>query len=269
MCCPPIFRLSREIRDLIYAYALFEPNGILYQTTRHGSTKLYVADKIFRAQKGVILQSLMRWRRWAWPDTLLAYENNRLKYVCHLFYYETKGLGLQLNCVVFKDFTYMNAAQQCVTLLSNVDQLRTVAILCSPESFATEYGKQNFLKLMDYCNKQPRLLVKIHVPYWSQANPNFVPLGLSYLATLRKDSSMISKLAQTTLVSYLSDSVLHLLTTTIQMPTNFRFFPREERFEPKVFERNCAKSFLVNRNTVTEATGNLTELARSWFNNGI
>jgi hypothetical protein len=66
--------LPRELRDMIYEYALTEDQGLL----------LVERDDTQKSFKGC---------RPTDPST----ESNCLKYVCRQLYYETKGLGLGLN----------------------------------------------------------------------------------------------------------------------------------------------------------------------------
>jgi hypothetical protein len=66
--------LPREIRDMIYEYALTEDQGLLL--VEHDDTQ-----KSFRGCRPTD------------PST----ESNCLKYICRQLYYETKGLGLGLN----------------------------------------------------------------------------------------------------------------------------------------------------------------------------
>ncbi|KAI4613932.1 hypothetical protein J4E80_006620 [Alternaria sp. BMP 0032] len=75
-----LLALPRELRDIIYEYALTEDEGLLL-FERRTLGEPYSSQRIFEG------------RRLTDPDV----ESNRLKYVCRQLYDETKGLGLGLN----------------------------------------------------------------------------------------------------------------------------------------------------------------------------
>ncbi|KAI4915123.1 hypothetical protein J4E90_005162 [Alternaria incomplexa] len=75
-----LLALPRELRDIIYEYALTEDEGLLL-FERRTLGEPYSSRRIFEG------------RRPTDPDV----ESNRLKYVCRQLYDETKGLGLGLN----------------------------------------------------------------------------------------------------------------------------------------------------------------------------
>jgi len=102
-----LLALPRELRDIIYEYALTEEGGLLLKDTY---------PKSFRGYRP--------YEHWV--------ESNRLKYVCRQLYHETKGLGLKLNDLAFrsyrqaKDFvaflaTCSAAQQQCIRKVTLCD----------------------------------------------------------------------------------------------------------------------------------------------------
>ncbi|KAI4680747.1 uncharacterized protein J4E84_007887 [Alternaria hordeiaustralica] len=80
-----LLALPRELRDIIYEYALTEDNGLLL-FERRTLGEPYSSRRIFEG------------RRPTDPDV----ESNRLKYVCRQLYHETKGLGLKLNVLAMQ-----------------------------------------------------------------------------------------------------------------------------------------------------------------------
>jgi hypothetical protein len=86
MSIPPpgpsrILALPRELRDIVYDYALTEDDGLLLVERSHPNAST-------RSFKGCSHNS----RNW---------DANRLQHVCRLLYAETKGLGLGLNELTF------------------------------------------------------------------------------------------------------------------------------------------------------------------------
>jgi hypothetical protein len=263
-----LFRLPRELRDQIYEYALYEPQGIIYLTTEKGSGKFY-RRTITRPRKHFINSLLRRSSHLTFVEGPHGVENNQLKYVCRRLYYETRMMDLRCNYIVFRDSPSSNAVQQSVMLFSRCSVLRRVNIMTTSESFFAEYGQDNLSALMGYCTSNPAIAVRLHIPYWSQANATFVLLGLSYLSTLRSDPSLMTQLARSTSVSYLCDSICELLSTTVTIPLNFRFFPREENFDLDVFQHGLRKSPLFGLPCTEAAIGDVRKLAERWFHSGL
>jgi hypothetical protein len=262
-----LFRLPRELRDQIYEYALYEPQGIIYRTNEEGSGKLY-RRTITRPRKHFI-NSLLRPSHLTLVEGTHGVENNQIKYVCRRLYYETRTMDLRLNYIILKDSAFLNAVKQSVLLFSRCSVIRRVTIMATPESLLAEYGQHNLSALMGYCTANPAIAVRFHIPYWSQQNASFVLLGLSYLSILRSDPSLMTQLARSTSVSYLCDSICELLSTTVTIPLNFRFFPREEHFDLDAFQHGLRKSPLFGLPCTEAAIGDVRKLAEQWFHNGL
>ncbi|PSN58615.1 hypothetical protein BS50DRAFT_82224 [Corynespora cassiicola Philippines] len=266
---PPVslLELPRELRDLIYDYALFEPRGLLCATSACGARKLYKrgdTHPAFRVRIGRILRYIRHL-----PRRLRCNEHNQLKYVCWTLYEETVALSVRLNCIVFQDSSTMNAVQQSVDYAHRCSTLRRVAIMCSPSTFSAEYNQPSFSTLMEHCSARPELLARIHIPYWSQTDPNFILVGLSYLSLLRSDRALIALVARIASVSFLSDSTPTFLTTAVRIPRNFRFFPREESFDRLIFERAWRRNHLLSQPSTQAALGDFCRLAEGWFETGL
>jgi hypothetical protein len=193
------FQLPREIRDQIYTYALYDGDGLQYRTCTNEFGRLH---KISRTSS--ITGQITRWlRQYSFRRSVrargsCASENNQLKYVCKRLYAETRGLDLHYNRIVFEDTTDEDAIKQCTHVLRRCPRLREVAIKCSLNSFSSSCINQGFSTIMNECNARGDLLSRIYVPYWCQASPNFVLLGLFFLATLRADTVDVAQLAHNT-----------------------------------------------------------------------
>jgi hypothetical protein len=121
---------------------------------------------------------------------------------------------------------------------------------------------------MNECNARGDLLARIYVPYWCQASPNFVLLGLFFLATLQADTVNVAQLAHNTSASQRLISDFALLMMPIKLPSNMRIFPKEERFSQHTFERSCRKNphiTLPKEETALAAVTNCQRLVRVWF----
>ena len=144
-----------------------------------------------------------------------------------------------------------------------------MAIKCSPQNFASNYGKGGFSAILRHCAIHRNVQVRIHIPYWSQADPSFISLGLYFLSTLRAGTSLAAQLAQNTSLSSLPISELDLPPELTPMPCNLRLFPKEERFNKKMFERSYRKNPLIRLPTTQAAIGEVIKLAEDWFQNGL
>lgn len=270
MVSSPLFRLPRELRDQIYQYALYNANGLLYQTCSDGVGRL-----CRRPRASSIRTAIITWlhrcsfRQMGRKYKGHAIENNQLKYVCRRLYDETKGLDLHYNLIVFQDAVAMNALEQCTFLLRRCPTVHAVAIKCSSQSFASNYSERRFSTIVRHCTIHKNVQVRIHIPYWSQRDPNCMPLGLGFLSSLRTDTSLAAQLARTTFLGSLLNSELEVLPAPVQMPCNLRFFPKEERFDPQIFERSCRKNPLIRLPTTQAAMGEVMRLVEGWFQNGL
>ena len=110
-----LFRLPQELRDQVYEYALYETPGLLYRSSEEG------ADKFYRRTMTHPRRTLINWLHRHWPfsrpvERAQGPENNQLKYVCRRLYYETKGMDLRCNWIVFRDCASLSAVQQSILL---------------------------------------------------------------------------------------------------------------------------------------------------------
>lgn len=266
----PLLRLPRELRDQIYLTVLYDADGLLYKQDKNGINRL-CRRSTHRSSHKRILVSLRRalLRRTFSRSRTHRSDINQLKYVCKQLYKETKGLALPQNRIILEDSRSLNALEQCVPLFHRWSMLRQVAIRCSSITFESDHGKTMLLTILNYCKENAGVSVRVHIPYWSQADPNFVLRGLSYLFALRKESRLVRRLAQATSVSYLLDAESEQVRMNVQAPPNLRWVPREEKFNPSLFERHIDRHPLLSSPSAQAAIEGLKELAEGWFMHGL
>ncbi|KAH8727418.1 hypothetical protein GQ44DRAFT_770438 [Phaeosphaeriaceae sp. PMI808] len=265
-----LFWLPQELRDQIYTYVLYDANGLLYKLGRDGIGRLCVRSLKLPSRKNILgwLRRASHGRTFA-RQRIHQREINQLKYVCRRLYNETKGLGVPRNLVILEDACSWNAIEQCTFLLCRWPMLRQVAIRCSSRMFTSEAGKSGLLAVVQYCRENADVSVRVHIPHWTQADPNFVLQGLSYLLTLRKDTRLIARLAQATSISYLSDSGMEPVTINAKMPDNLRWYPWDEKFDWLLLERNIRKHPWLRLPPAQAAVGGMEELSQGWFTYGL
>jgi hypothetical protein len=176
---------------------------------------------------------------------------------------------MRYNLVHIRDTNTINAVEQCISLLQRCAKLRRVSIKCQASSFAKEFGKERLAAIIRHCASHADVIVRMHVPYWSQADPDFVRLGLSYLWRLRGDGCLMKRLAQITLCTYLSSRESEVLTINTNVPLNFRFCPWEDEFSLQLFAQACRKRPMLCLPSTEAALGNLESLVRDWVSSGL
>jgi hypothetical protein len=266
MTVPPLFRLPQELRDQIYKYVLQNETGLCYRSCRGGEEKLCTRNSSSSLRSAIFWlyqYSFGHARRMCY---ICKHENNHLKYVCKRLHYETTGLELRYNTIFFEDAA-TDALEQCISAIHHDVRLHTVAIKCSPLSFAGNYGSGSFSRILRHCEAQPNLLVKIYIPYWSQANPNFLPLGLNFLTALRRDTRLAHRLSQ--LVSHGSVADLDLLPVYGQIPINLRIMPKEEVFSDHTFEKSCEANPMIVLPAQTALKADVIAIVSCWFEIGL
>jgi hypothetical protein len=133
------------------------------------------------------------------------------------------------------------------------------------QSFQNNYNKQAFSAIVQHCQKHVNVLAKIYVPYWSQADPNFILTGLHFLCTLRAGVFPVEKFAQSISVPCHPDS----LSMQTQIPGNIRMFPNEERFCQRIFKRSCRQNPAVKLPTGEADLAMLMKYVQAWFEQGL
>jgi hypothetical protein len=287
-----LFRLPPELRNQIYEYVLYAPQGLSCRVLDNGATKFYERTLV-RAHRRFVdwlrrrspnpspnlaIETttirphkvfMDRVRRRPAHFTSARLENNQLKYVCRRLCRETRGMDLRCNCIFITDACSLSAVKQSVLLFRRCSLPRRVTIVSSAEFFAAEYGERNFAAVVAHCVADPAVVVRLHIPYWSQASPSFLPLGLYLLSALRGDTRPVAQLARSTFVTYLVDSVPELLEAAFHNPPNLRFVPREENFDRDVFQRGLGQSSLWTLSCSQVVLEEMTKLAEQWFRDGL
>jgi hypothetical protein len=171
-------------------------------------------------------------------------------------------IELLYNLVIFRDTTTTDALERCMFLLARCPAVREVAIKCSIRTFQDNYTRQGFSRIVRYCQLNVNLLVKVHIPYWSQSDPNFILTGLYLLSTLRADALSGIKVIL---------MPLHFLPppTDKTLPSNIRLFPKEERFCRRTFEQSCRRNPAVRLPAEQANILEITNRVEAWFKQGL
>jgi hypothetical protein len=183
------FRLPRELRVGVYKYALHHADGILYRVSKSGIGKLYANDQYSNHKRRFTrlrsYSSGMVLKKWRSTGPVC----NQLEYVCRRLRDETQGLSMHYNMIHIQDSATTNSIEQCTTLprFQRCAERRQVAINC--RTMAREFSKENIAAMIRHCAVHADVLVRMHVPYWCQADPDLANRGLSYVWQLRTRNS--------------------------------------------------------------------------------
>jgi hypothetical protein len=257
---PSLFCLPRELRDEVYRYALHHAQGLLYRVSKSGDGKIFVNVERDSGHK-----CLFAWRPRCRSQSSRWAEHNPLKYVCKSLREETQGVALRHNLVYFEDCATMNAIDQCIPLLQRRVGLRQIAIKC--QSIAGEDARERMAAVVKHCAIHADVLVRMHVPSWSQADPDFVQRGLAYLWQLRGDMVLLKRLARVTTVTHLISSDLPAVDT--RLPVNLRFHPWEAAFNSQLFAQACRERPLLTFPSTKAVIGDVESLATTWITCGL
>jgi len=108
--CALFSRISRELRDKSYHYALYEPEGLFYGIEESVLGRDEARFKLFTTNKAALeyypIPSELHFNQtsasWAddngdtWPEAEIS-EANQLRFVCRQMYAETIGLSIRCN----------------------------------------------------------------------------------------------------------------------------------------------------------------------------
>ncbi|KAF2649551.1 hypothetical protein K491DRAFT_683736 [Lophiostoma macrostomum CBS 122681] len=154
--------LPGELRNQIYDFALYEPDGLHYQYQLH--------DESFKLYRSSCKRE----------DVAKHTEANQLKYVCRQLYAETAGYGLGLNSLKFTRISLLHpsAAQQFLAFVeacsaSQLHQIRQVDLDTHINVLKTKKGPTNIdvkwtlecggpiLDVIRFCWAHPKATVNI------------------------------------------------------------------------------------------------------------
>ncbi|KAF2844535.1 hypothetical protein T440DRAFT_523431 [Plenodomus tracheiphilus IPT5] len=265
---PLLFRLPRELRDEIYRLALYHAGGLLYTVGKNGVGRLCRKARNAPSRKSVLTRLHDSSRRVAKVHGAGS-DYNQLKHVCRRLRDESSELSPHGNVVFTEGSSTMNAFERCLILLQQFPRVRLVAIKCCAASFASASCQGKLFEAIQKCAAHAGVSIRVHIPHWSLAEPDFVLRGIFYLYSLRNDATLVSRLARVSPVTYLSNSASEILTVDRPIPRNVRFYPCDDTFDPQLFEQICQKKPLLEHPLTQAAIGNVGSLARAWIENGL
>jgi hypothetical protein len=264
-------KLPRELRDHIYALALTAPQDLILRTEKNGVG--LICDRMMnhprpfarssRLSKWTVLGIITTAHRWLQKDAPDCVSFNQIQYVSRLFFQETHGLEFRYNIVVFEDWKGQPAGQRCRRVANQIATRRYAndfkasvrsTHLCSHKS----PDSRDSMTLIEFCRLHPRASIRLHNPLWSQAQPGFVLLGISYCAAVRQEKDPLKRILRKFGIPSEPEMDVHI-------PDNFRLCPFEEQLDEAIFLEACAQAFVLRE----DECSSWINLAETWFKDGI
>jgi hypothetical protein len=272
-------KLPRELRDHIYAFTLTASKDLIFRTGKNGVGR--ICDRMLdrprpfapsiRFPMSTVLDNITSAHSWLQEDARDCLSFNQIQYVSRGFFQETHGLEFRYNIIVFEDGKGQPAEQRCRQVVNQIATRRYAndfkasvrsTSLCSQIS----PDSKDSMNLIEFCRLYPRASIRLHNPLWSQAQPGFVLLGISYCAAVRqKREHLNSLLRKLGMLSELEkDDPIPALSLD-RVPDNFRLYPFEEQLDQAIFLEACAHAFVLRE----ENCSSWIPLAETWFKDGI
>jgi hypothetical protein len=272
-------RLPRELRDQIYALVLTAPGDLDLRTGNNGVGR--ICDRTLhhprpsapsiRFPMWTVLGNITSAHMWLREDARDCLSFNQIQYVSRVFFQETHGLEFRYNLIIFEDCKGQSAGQRCRQVVNQIATRRYAndfkasvrsTNLCSQIS----PDSKDSMKLIEFCRLYPGASIRLHNPLWSQAQPGFVLLGISYGAAVRKKQEPLNNLLHKLgmLPERQTDDPIPALSSD-WVPDNFRLYPFEEQLDQAIFLEACAQAFVLRE----EECSSWIPVAEKWFKDGI
>ncbi|KAF2728126.1 hypothetical protein EJ04DRAFT_581557 [Polyplosphaeria fusca] len=219
-------------------------------------------------------------------------KSNVLKYTCKKLYMDTRGLGLKYNPVIFTDSDFQPSWKNSIQLSDSLAPSRQRVfraivrddydMLCRGYVRSVDgrtetpgvigYTMKSISKMMRFCQLHPN----IHVVWRTHALYDYrtlILLGLAYLRAFRNTQDHNSLMAGRGFrdsVEMLAMDLSWNRRTDCQDAPNLRILPCDPMLNRKWFRdsfRRIKKEF--GEDVPDEVVHDMTELAVSWWTNGI
>jgi hypothetical protein len=254
LCFEPVMvyllDLPRELRDEMYKYVFFDSEGFHV--------------RIGKENKVVCLQKLHE-------------ENyrkvNQLKYVSRQLLEETRNLEIQ-GRLHFADQAESSAIEQCARFLFSTSAhwglISQLSIKTSIKQYQTEQSCTNLARIEEFCRRHPRIMVRLHAPYWSQQHPSFILSAISLSIMLRANTFLLQELSflpiSEIVQNWFEDEEYQAIM--IELPPNLRLFPCDDKFNEEAFVLTCCEIGLLD-SVPKRDTKKLVKVALRCFDHGV
>ncbi|PSN61479.1 hypothetical protein BS50DRAFT_651690 [Corynespora cassiicola Philippines] len=293
----PFLRLPGEIRNLVYEFALSEPNGLFYIPCSLGRLisrplicrkyqKYYSGSRIVLCD-GHDLETNPHYTREEMVTTRCGIViANQLQFVSKQLRHETRGIGARFNNITIMEYND-ESRPECKWAFSDL-------IAAIPEAEITHLRKitveaYNYLdpriqkgvqnsnirtldSAVDLCRRHPKLRLHIYARNFDPYKRNVFHGAAVWLKRVRGDTSYLLRIYNPkksrgkVLEGWFETAGLQELF--VQVPENLRFFPRFFQFDESSF-RLCYANADWTLAAVPNGLDGLVELMKEWYEHGI
>jgi hypothetical protein len=220
-----LFRLSAELRNDIYAYALPRPSGVHFSNTEHDGWHLVRSSPFFSAR---------------YQTSQAA---NQLQFVNHQLRVETRHLSSRYNDIIFATLSDLLLFKElCPT--NQFRHLRRVRVT-EPGPFSIKrrrLGKHISTPLdesnpvIKFCIENAHLTVECQVRHWNQRSTDFVPFATYAQIRVRKKATLLYEFVTCALKALgILEKASRGFAACPSLPSNLVLFPEDTMFNEFLF----------------------------------
>lgn len=273
-------QLPRELRDLIYAFALAAPYGLIFRTGKNGAGRIcerrldrpvFLPRSSGKYSISRLISSITTTCQSLRTDASDCSSFNQIQLTSRLFYEETHDLEFRYNTILFEDCEGLTAGQRCQQVISKVairnHAQHIKASICSAHTYSLAASKaKESLTLIEFCRLYPQISIRLHNPLWSQAQPGFILFGVIYSAVMRRTREPLNLVVRDAkIATAIEMKFLESFLPSDGLPENLRMLPCEERLDESILVRMCNQAAILRG--VNSSVW--MDLAESWFRDGI
>ncbi|KAH7075021.1 hypothetical protein FB567DRAFT_596966 [Paraphoma chrysanthemicola] len=260
------FRLPGELRNVIYAYVLSRPGGLLFRVSSKGESQLLLkASAIRRYRHRPAYEIAILTAKDILGDSTngTMHEKNQLQYVNREMRLETRGLGVRFNQITFLGcHDFRNFIAMCPNIHKSYLRHLTIECsfygLCSKRSEAVNSersAKSDSMHALafDFCDANPKVTLHTTVKGWRQTKPAFILEVLMIQMALRGRCDLGEFFADpVNLNEVRARSITRIEGIKYSFPPpNFRLHPDDDFFRETMFrtilETNTYMAGLLSR----------------------
>lgn len=260
-----LLTLPGELRNMIYAYALFEPAGLHFQRDERGIWRLYAAQPFTHTQNRPKIPKDLDDPDPERPDSVRRV-SNQLQFVCHELRSETRGLGIRFNSLIFdgpqgilkfielcppKEHRFLRKMQIRKGLYSKNHP--------QPGDRGLDLPDGRHSRLFDFCTANPLMTIRNPLSGWRHDDAMFIQYAILLQMQFRKQSTRVS--------DFYTDHVTQLRVKLVTarkvqklqraLPDNFKIFPEDQTFDEDVFTKACEADGLISGMLATVVEGGI------------
>jgi hypothetical protein len=243
----PFLELPGELRNVIYAHALYEPAGLRFRQDDYGIGRLENASSAVPSKPSLVFATCKTeniTRREI--DTAASRAANQLQYVSREIRKETRGLGIRYNEISFDRlndiFSFIALCPKSENKHLRMLRLyKTLYTTNGSPNQALQPKKEND-QIFQFCEANPNVVIDGYIQGWQQTDPMFLPYSILVEMQFRNTSNRIADFfTDPELQHAIKEATMRKVSKAQQvLPANFKLFPDDKKFDEKAFREAAA-----------------------------